>query len=240
MLIQADASALEWRVLIELAQDKVAIQEVVNKEDTHSKNQEAFGLPSRLISKKYLFRTIYRGTGWAFANDNDFLHVSSDPHYWDDINEKFYTKYKGVDNCHKKWYDISMKDQNIVGPLGREWYIPLERDKYNNLKLPINKITNYPVQGTGADIILIARVSFFNKLKKLGLQDVIKLISTVHDSIVVDAPLEYLELCIQLFHEAFASLIPNIKKIFGYTWVTPLTCECKYGTTMSQMEKEGK
>jgi hypothetical protein len=46
----------EWRTILELSRDPVGIQEVMNKEDTHALNQVAFSLPSRLISKIYLFR----------------------------------------------------------------------------------------------------------------------------------------------------------------------------------------
>lgn len=56
MLIQADASQLEFRVAVELSQDQVGIKEILEGQDTHSLNQAAFNLPSRLISKIYLFR----------------------------------------------------------------------------------------------------------------------------------------------------------------------------------------
>ena len=92
MLIQADAAQLEWRTAVELSKDPIGLQEILNKEDTHSKNQVAFELPSRLIAKIYLFRTIFRGSGWSFANDPDFMHVSSNPKYWDEVNYKFYEK----------------------------------------------------------------------------------------------------------------------------------------------------
>ena len=55
-LISCDAAGLEWRVVTELSNDPIALQEILNKEDTHSKNQTAFNLPSRLIAKIYLFR----------------------------------------------------------------------------------------------------------------------------------------------------------------------------------------
>jgi hypothetical protein len=63
MLVACDAKQLEWRVLLELARDQVGINEVLNGDDTHDLNRVAFSLPSRLIAKIYLFRTIYRGTG---------------------------------------------------------------------------------------------------------------------------------------------------------------------------------
>ena len=63
MLVQVDASQLEWRTALELSQDWVGINEIIGGEDTHAKNQAAFGLPSRLIAKIFLFRIIFRGSG---------------------------------------------------------------------------------------------------------------------------------------------------------------------------------
>jgi hypothetical protein len=54
MLVQCDASQLEWRTILQLAQDEVGIAEIVGGEDTHSKNEKAVNLPSRLIAKIYL------------------------------------------------------------------------------------------------------------------------------------------------------------------------------------------
>lgn len=234
MLISCDAAQLEWRCIVELAQDQVALKEILNNEDTHSLNQVAFSLPSRLIAKIYLFRTIFRGTGYSFANDPDFMHVSSDASYWENINKLFFEKYYGIDECHQKWKETVFNGLPIVGPLGREWLInPI--NKYG--KINWTQFTNYPVQGTGADIMAIARVSFMNRLKKLGLDKVILLISSVHDSIVVDSPRQYLDLVAKLFMEVFADLQKNIYKLFQYEWKTPLACEVKYGMNMRDMVK---
>lgn len=226
--------SFEWRVLVELAQDQVALDEIINGKDTHSLNQAAFQLPSRLIAKIYLFRTIFRGSGYSFATDPDFMHVSSDSAYWDNVNKLFYEKYFTIDECHSKWKETVFNDQPIVGPLGREWSInPF--NKYG--KINWTQFTNYPVQGTGADVMALARVSFMIRLKKLGLEKVILLISSVHDSIVVDAPKEYLDLVAKLFYEVFADLQANIYKLFQYEWKTPLACEVKYGPNMKEMTK---
>ena len=227
----------EWRVAVELSHDQVALSEILNKEDTHSKNQEAFSLPSRLISKIYLFRTIFRGSGFAFANDPDFMHVSSSPKYWDAVNEKFYQKYYGLDAWHQELAAKVVAGEPIEGPLGRFWKVEMGLDYKGNLKLPWTIFTNYPVQGTAADVMSIARISFFNRLKKLGLEKVILLVSSVHDSIVVDCPKKYIPLVTQLFLSVFADLQANIKKIFNYIWETPLACEVKVGLNMKDMVK---
>lgn len=235
-LIQCDASQLEWRTAVELSEDATGLREIKEGQDTHSLNQIAFALPSRLIAKIYLFRTIFRGSGWSFANDNDFMHVSKSVEFWDGVNEKFYSKYSGLDQCHKRWCELVLNGKSIVGPLGREWFIPLKSG--GEFKIPWTLLSNYPVQGTGADLMAIVRVSAYRRIRARGLN--CKLISTVHDSVVVDCKTEDLQEIANIFYEVFDDLILNIKKLFKYDWQTPLACECKFGPNMRDMEKLGR
>ena len=165
------------------------------------------------------------------------MHVSSNPKYWDEVNYKFYEKYKGLDEKHKEWARLVASGSPIIGPLGRFWPIPMGKDKKGEIYIPWTVLTNYPVQGTGADVMMIARISFAKRLEKLKLINDVKLVSSVHDSIVVDAPAAYLEQVTNLFHQVFDDLQSNIKKIFGYNWEVPLACEVKYGNNMKQMTK---
>lgn len=235
MLVSCDASQLEWRTILQLSQDTVGIKEVIAGEDTHSLNEKAFDLPSRLIAKIYLFRTIFRGSGWSFANDPDFMHVSSDPRFWDEIGIKFFGKYKGIDACHKKWADQVVRGEDLVGPSGRRWTVSLLHDNYGNVKIPWTTLTNYPVQGTGADVMMIARISFARRLKASGIPAL--LVSTVHDSIVVDVEKKYVQQIVNLFYQVFDDLALNFSKTFKYEWHVPLACEVKIGMDQLNMKK---
>ena len=234
MLIQCDASQLEWRTILELSQDPIGIAEVINKEDTHALNQVAFSLPSRLIAKIYLFRTIFRGSGWAFANDVEFQHVSSDPKFWDDLNDRFFSKYSGINSCHNVWKDFVLQGKSITGPFGRSWSIALSRDRYGEIKIPWTTLSNYPVQGTGADVMMFARISANTRIKKAGIP--CKIIST-HDSIVWDCEKKYIEEIAAICHQVFADLPENFRRMFGYHWTVPLACEVKFGPNMKDIEK---
>lgn len=234
-LVACDASQLEWRTILQLSQDQVGIKEVVEGQDTHSLNQAAFDLPSRLIAKIYLFRTIFRGSGFSFANDPDFMHVSSSASYWDEVGRKFFAKYKGIDECHKQWGERVLKQLPLIGPTGRQWTINLGRDNRGDLKIPWTVLTNYPVQGTGADVMMIARISFWRRLKARGVPAL--LVSTVHDSIVVDVQEKYVTIVVQLMYEVFDDLVENLNRIFKCDWNVPLGCEVKVGPNMSTMEK---
>lgn len=233
MLVSCDAAGLEWRTVVELSRDSVALGEIVGGADTHSLNQVAFDLPSRLIAKTYLFRTIFRGSGYAFANDPQFMHVSTSPQFWDDVGEKFYNKYSGINAKHNEWKDLVVSGQPLVGPTGRQWDIAMGRDKQGNIKIPWTILTNYPVQGTGADVMMVARISFARRLKLSGIPAL--LISTVHDSIVVDCQKKYVQSVVNLFYQVFEDLVDNIRKIFKYDWQVPLGCEVKVGMDMLNM-----
>lgn len=238
MLISVDAKQLEWRVCLELCRDEVGIKEVLEGQDTHALNQVAFNLPSRLISKIYLFRTIFNwGKGYAFTVDPDFMHVSTSVEYWDKVGEKFYTKYKALDGLYRTNLNLVANKLPIVGPLGLFWPIEMGRDSYGNLKQPYTLVVNYPVQGTAAQVMALARVSLFNRLKKQNLLSKCHLITTVHDSIVVDAPSQYVGPVAQLYKDVFAHLQTNIYKVYGYKWIVPLDCEVKVGKNMKDMEE---
>jgi len=239
LLVQCDASQLEWRTILELSGDPVGIAEVNEADatgdktkDTHSRNQKELVLPSRLIAKIFLFRTIFRGSGWAFANDPDFMHVSTDPKFWDQKNAAFYAKYRGIDACHKRWAQTIMSGNYIEGFTGRQWFA--QHKLHDGIaKIPWTTLTNYPVQGTGADLVCIARISLHRRIKSMGLRSI--LVSTVHDSIVADCPQDEVDTMARLMHQVFADLPANVKKLFGRELSVKFPCEVKVGKNMLEM-----
>lgn len=217
--------------MVWLANDPVAIKELNTPGfDTHANNQKDLDLPSRLISKIFLFRTIFRGSGWAFANDSDFTHVSNDPEFWEERNRAFYKKYKGIDDTHQEWFQRVAEGRPLVSPFGREWYIPLV-EKKGEWVVPINDASNYPVQGTGADIVCIARQSIRRRMK------VGKMLSTVHDSIVLDVPEDKVLETSNMMYEVFDDIPKNVKKLFNIDLPIAFPCECKYGKNLKEMTK---
>lgn len=232
MLIKIDAAQLEWRTAVWLSGDQTGISEINSGADIHSLNEKAFTLPSRLIAKIYLFRTIFRGSGWSFANDPAFNHVSDDPDYWDDVNVKFYNKYKGLDKWHHNLAKLSAEQKPIVSPFGREWLV-LPKDG----KLQWTVFTNYPVQGTGADLMAVARISLANRLKRMRLRTL--LVSTVHDDIKCDAPDDEVERVADTAIEVFNDIPKNVKRLFNVDLPIPFPGEVSVGKDLLNMEKYG-
>ena len=73
----------------------------------------------------------------------------------------------------------------------------------------------------------LARVSFFRRFKAAGIPGV--LISTIHDSIVVDVPKEYVNQVCQLFIDVFNDIPMNFERTFGVPFTLPTGCEVSYG-----------
>ena len=114
MLLQADAKALEWVCATYLSQDQTAAKEIWDGTDQHTDNQLRFGLPSRLIAKTFVFRLIYGGSAYSYANDTNFTDVSRSESFWQNVIDEFYNKYQGLGQWHK---DIVAK---IAGPEATE------------------------------------------------------------------------------------------------------------------------
>ena len=233
MLLQADASALEIRVAAYLSQDEVLINEIVNGVDLHTDNQEKFGLPSRLIAKILNFRILYGGNEYSFANDPDFTSISKSKAYWKDVVDAYYDKYRGIGAWHTKIIREVVETNKLVAPTGREYYFQKFGGQYKD-----TQIKNYAVQGTGADLMALARVSAHNRLKKLGYGDKCLLVNTVHDSLILDFDARYCDLNVlsNLFHSVFKDLPSNFEKMFGVEFNVPMACEIQYGNNWSDME----
>ncbi len=224
-ILNVDVKGLEVVTAAWLSQDKVLYKELNDGADIHQANQDAFGLPSRLVAKVLKFRLLYGGTEYSFAQDPDFTPVSSSVKYWKKVIEKYYDKYSGI----KKWHDSLLtqvaKSGTMVTPFGRQF--KFDCHKYGEFKLPATQIKNFPVQGTGADIVAMARCSVFRRWKEQGIEG--KLVNTVHDSIVCDIPSREKEHVVKMFTDVFEDLPGQISRIFDVNFDLKVNVEITVG-----------
>lgn len=230
MLINIDAKQLEWVSAVYLSKDKVGYEEIRNNVDTHSVNQQRLKLPTRLIAKTFLFRLIYGGSSYSYAHDPEFTHVSTNVKYWDKIIEEFYSKYSGLHKWHGKLMREAVSTGKVVMPTGREY----EFHRYKG-EWPRTTILNYPVQGFGADLMAIARVSLYRRLLARSLSS--RLICTVHDSIVVDSPSAEVSEIVSITNGVWKDIPRNFEKLFGVQFDLPLKCEILVGEDWGNLEE---
>lgn len=233
MLMQSDAKQLEWVGATYLSQDETAIQEIWDEFDMHTDNQQRFNLPSRLVAKTFVFRLIYGGSAYSYAHDPNFKDIGGED-FWQDVIDKFYDKYKGLKKYHDDVLFRAKRDRKLVMPTGRIYHFEPEI-RFDKVTYPRTKIMNYPVQGLGADLMAIARVSLRNRLKgKQGIQ----LINTVHDSIITDFDpnvVDTKELA-TIINDCFEDVPENFEKLFGVKFNLPMRVESEIGETWGNME----
>lgn len=224
MIIEVDASSLEIVCAAYLSQDPVLMKEIWDEVDIHSRNQETLNLPERVIAKIFVFRLIYGGTAFAYANDPEFNWISRDHRYWQRIIDDFYNKYQTLGLWHNKIVEDVQRISRWISPTGRTYiYSPLQ-SKYGDFKWPRTTILNYPVQGLGADLMSIARVSAKRRLK-----DRVLFVATVHDSIVVDSPNKIVYDVCDVLENVFVDIPKNFKAVFGQEFNLPMKSEVMYG-----------
>jgi DNA polymerase I-like protein with 3'-5' exonuclease and polymerase domains len=233
MLLQADAKQLEWVGAAYLSQDDLAIQEIWEGTDMHSDNQARFGLPSRLIAKTFVFRLIYGGSAYSYAHDPNFKEIGNEA-YWQNIIDQFYNKYTKLKEWHDEILFRAKRDRKLTMPTGRVYYYEPEVTSYG-VKHPRTKILNYPVQGLGADLMSIARVSLRNRLLN---KEGVRLINTVHDSIILDFDPEVWDnnSIVSIVEKCFNDVPSNFEKLFGHKFNLPMRVECEVGPTWGNME----
>jgi DNA polymerase I-like protein with 3'-5' exonuclease and polymerase domains len=240
-LVNGDAKQLEWRTAMYLSQDPVGISEIEADTDIHSDNQTRFRLPSRLIAKTYLFRLIYGGSAWSYAHDWNFRDVDGGTEeFWQNVINETYEKYQGLGAWHE-WLMEEVERTNgvLTMPTGRQYLYSKRRTETKRgpqTSWPRTTILNYPVQGLGADIMALARVSLMKRMKASNSRSL--LISTVHDSILVDCPPDEVKLVGKLMFEVFDDIPKNFDRLFkpAQPWNIPMQVEVQSGHTWGDMQ----
>ena len=187
------------------------IEELNRKVDIHAVNQEAFKLPDRVIAKILVFRILYGGNEYSFVHDLDFASVSTSLKYWKKVIDRFYEKYNGIAQWHANIIREVGRTGRLTTPLGRSYVWDLH--KYGSYKIPETEVKNYPVQGTGADLVAMARCSLRRRWKDANIRGY--MVSTVHDSIVLDVHPESIDKACDLLYNVFVDLPGNVSRIFG-------------------------
>ena len=229
MLVNGDFKALEWLGAVYLSKDPIGYEEIRNGVDQHADNQRVFGLPSRLIAKTFVFRLIYGGSAYAYANDADFEGTSTEQSFWQSVIDKFYGKYSSIRRWHEAILEEVMKTGRLEIPTGRVFQFERKKGQW-----PRTQILNYPVQGLGADLMVLARLLLWKRLRSIP---GILFVSTVHDSIMLDVTAEKVDLVARSFFESWDEIPTEFEKQFGVPFDLPTKVEVAVGADWKHLEE---
>ncbi|WP_300347388.1 DNA polymerase I [Clostridium sp.] len=188
LLISADYSQIELRVLAHIADDKNMINAFNHHSDIHTKTaSEVFKVPveevttlMRSRAKAVNFGIVYGISDFSLSQD---LHISrKEAKEYMDIYFERYPKIKEyisnvIEEAKTKGYVLTM--------LNRRRYIP-EVNASNKIVKSLGErlAMNAPIQGTAADIIKLAMVNVYKKIRELNLKS--RLILQVHDELIIN------------------------------------------------------
>ena len=195
VIISADYSQIELRILASMSNDPIMIKAFNEGIDIHTKTaSQVFDVPveevtkeMRRTSKAINFGIIYGMSSWGLSSELGISPVEANrfiEKYFLNFSKAKETLDRFVLNAHNNGYSKTL--------FGRLRYIPELNDK-NKAVVAFGERTamNSPIQGTAADIIKIAMNKVEERLEQENLKTV--MIAQVHDELVFDVPFDEIE-----------------------------------------------
>lgn len=190
VLCDADYSQIELRVLADIANDKNMIEAFNNGDDIHAITaSQVFKMPMDMVTplmrsraKAVNFGIVYGIGAFSLAKDIGVTRAKAAEY----INS-YLTHYSGVDNYMNSIIADAKEKGYVTTLFGRRRYLP-ELSMSNAVQRAFGErvARNMPIQGTAADIIKIAMVRVYDRLKRENMRS--RLIMQVHDELIIEAP----------------------------------------------------
>jgi DNA polymerase-1 len=193
LLLAADYSQVELRVLAHISQDPAMLAAFARGEDIHASTAAAiYGVPlaevtqaQRRVAKMTNFAISYGVTGYGLSERTELS-----PEEAEAFIQTYFKTYPKI----KEYIDQTRKSARERGYvetlLGRRRYFPelstKSRVHYNVREAAYRMAINAPIQGTAADILKVAMNRLWRELRARGLRS--RMILQVHDELVLEAP----------------------------------------------------
>jgi len=192
IMLSADYSQIELRVLAHLSGDKSLIKAFKNGEDIHTYtaslifevSEKKVTSEMRNSAKRVNFGIIYGISAFGLANDLKVTQAEAQ-----EFIDRYFLRYPAV----KKFMDNEIKkcEKNgyVLTILNRRRYIPDINSKNGAIRqFAQRQAINTPVQGSAADLIKLAMINIQKEIDSQKFKT--KMISTVHDELVFELPLK--------------------------------------------------
>ncbi len=204
ILIDADYSQIELRVLAHVAGDEALINAFKNGEDIHTVTaSQVFGVPidsvtseMRKRAKAVNFGIIYGIGDYSLSQDLKIPKKVAAEYI-----DNYLDNYQGVRDYLENTKRTAKKDGFVETMFGRRRFIPELASTNRNLQSFGERVAmNTPIQGAAADLIKIAMVRTDRMLREAGLKA--RLILQIHDELIIEAPIEEAERAEEILLEA--------------------------------------
>lgn len=204
ILIDADYSQIELRILAHVSNDQALIQAFNNNEDIHTVTaSQIFGVPldsvtseMRKRAKAVNFGIIYGIGDYSLSQDLKIPKKVAAEYI-----SGYLAKYKGVSEYLENTKAFARENGYVETMFGRRRYIPELASTNKNMQAFGERVAmNTPIQGAAADLIKMAMIRADKMLKDAGLKA--KLILQIHDELIIDCPTEEANAAEEILREA--------------------------------------
>ena len=225
IFVDADYSQIELRVLAHISEDKNMIEAFCNNEDIHAQAaSKVFNIPleevtkeERTKAKAVNFGIVYGISEFGLGEQLGVPRKKAKEYI-----EQYLDKYNGIKEFMTNIVEETKEKGYVETLYHRRRYVPeLKSNNYMVRQFGGRVAMNTPIQGTAADIMKIAMINVYNKLKENNLKS--KLIVQVHDEILVETLESEKEQVKQIVKEEMENVIklkvPLLAEVEeGYNW----------------------
>lgn len=196
VIVSADYSQIELRIMAHLSGDKTLIAAFQNGEDVHRRTAaEVFGIAPENVSseqrryaKTINFGLIYGMGQYGLAKSLGIDNLSAKT-----FIDRYFARYPGVAEYMQRTKEQAAAQGYVETLFGRRLYLPDIHNKNANARAGAERAAiNAPMQGTASDLIKRAMIDVSRWLSDDLLQS--KLIMQVHDELVLEVPEAELDL----------------------------------------------
>lgn len=190
ILVAADYSQIELRILAHMSKDPVLVESFLNQEDIHRRTaSEVFGVPMEEVTKEMRrnakavnFGIIYGQTEFGLSKELGITRAEAREYI-----DNYFARYSGV----KQWIEQAIQEARATGVsttmMGRKRYIKDINSKNFNLRSFAERTAvNTPIQGTAADVIKLAMLLVQQKMEQRHFKA--KMLLQVHDELIFEVP----------------------------------------------------
>jgi DNA polymerase-1 len=188
ILLAADYSQIELRIIAALSQETTMIEAFKNGEDIHASTaSKVFNIPldevtreQRSNAKTVNFGIIYGVSAFGLSNQTDLSRGEAK-----DLIDTYYKTYPKLRNYISEQIDFAREHGYVQTVLGRRRYLKDINGSNAVVRGAAERnAVNAPIQGSAADIIKIAMINIYRKLEEGDFRT--KMLLQVHDELVFD------------------------------------------------------
>ncbi len=220
-LLSADYSQIELRLLAHMSGDENFIDAFKRGQDIHARTAaEVFGIPLdevtpelRRHAKAVNFGIVYGISDFGLARN---LHISRKEA--GDYISRYFERYPGVRAFMDKVVAEAHETGYVTTMFGRRRELPAIKSRnFNQRMLAERMAMNTPIQGTAADVIKLAMIAAYHKLKEAGVKS--RILLQVHDELVLEIVESELDVVQAILRESMEHVVAlSVPLIIDIHW----------------------